>query len=804
MTGNGYTYVGQYKKAINFYKKSLVICSKLLGNDHILMGSTHLNIGITYESSKDYEKALFHIKKAFEIYKKNAIPPSKLYGAFAGVYSSLGDHEKAIYFFEKELSVSKKNYGEDLLDISETLHNMSKVFFDKKDFDKAHHYARKSLEILKTKYTNHQNLSSTYNSIGAIFLEEKKYDNAILSFNKAIKTNAKQESSNNNNFDKNNYHNLNLFIRSLKGKGYAFDKLFENKKNIEYLKKSDSIYKQADNILNVIRSSFKNHQDKITAAELGKKILNQAIGNQLSLYNQTKDKSYLNKALYYSEKSKFNILKESLLETDMKTNSILSNGIRLLRQQLRIKKSYYKSEITKAYSKERFDSLNIKNYESKLFDIDKSLDSISKIIESRYPNYYQLKHQNNIISVGNIQKKIDYQTTILEFFTSDSITYAFTISKNKITVKELKTPKLIESIQELRRSISDKNIAVYKSKAHRLYKNLIAPIQDLIVGDRLIIIPDGPLWHLNFDLLLTQNNDSNNPKKLSYLLKNYTISYANSANLLFTPFKNNLRSKKLKECLAFSFSDSTNIVTSKTMSMAILRDTGDDLPGTRKEIKAIADIINGQYFYGSEAIETNFKKNASQYNILHLALHGEVDNEHPENSKLFFTKSKDTLEDNLLYSHELFALDIPAELTVLSACNTGTGKIAKGEGIMSLGTAFQYAGTKSLLLSSWEVSDQTTPELMKYFYTNLKSGMNKAKALQQAKLEYLNTANINRTHPFYWGGFYLVGDASTIQFSNDYTLYWVIGLMVFVLVFIGIFWRNKKSSILKRKLLLNK
>ncbi|MBQ0740050.1 CHAT domain-containing protein, partial [Aquimarina celericrescens] len=124
----------------------------------------------------------------------------------------------------------------------------------------------------------------------------------------------------------------------------------------------------------------------------------------------------------------------------------------------------------------------------------------------------------------------------------------------------------------------------------------------------------------------------------------------------------------------------------------------------------------------------NFKKKANAYSILHLALHGEVDNERPENSKLYFTKSTDTMEDNMLYSHELFALDIPAELTVLSACNTGAGKIARGEGIMSLGTAFQYAGTKSLVLTSWEVSDQTTPEIMQYFYTNLKSGMNKAKA----------------------------------------------------------------------------
>ncbi len=229
------------------------------------------------------------------------------------------------------------------------------------------------------------------------------------------------------------------------------------------------------------------------------------------------------------------------------------------------------------------------------------------------------------------------------------------------------------------------------------------------------------------------------------------------------------------------------------MSLATLRGTDDDLPGTREEIKAIADIIDGQYYYGAQAIEANFKKNAGAYNILHLALHGEVDHERPENSRLFFTKSKDTLEDNMLYSHELFALDIPAELTVLSACNTGSGKIAAGEGIMSLGTAFQYAGSKSLLLTRWEVSDQTTPQVMKYFYTNLKKDMTKSKALQQAKLNYLANADINRVHPFYWGGFYLVGDTGAIDFKNHHAaLYWSIGLGIIILLILITFWYRKR------------
>ncbi|WP_024771317.1 CHAT domain-containing protein [Aquimarina macrocephali] len=462
-----------------------------------------------------------------------------------------------------------------------------------------------------------------------------------------------------------------------------------------------------------------------------------------------------------------------------------------LEQQLKSERSFCISEMIQERSKQIVDATKITTYENILFDLDRKQDSLTWIIEKNYPKYYQLKHESKIISVAGIQKKLNENTTLLEFFVSDNSIYAFTISKKEIKVTTLHALELSKDVEALRAAIIAKNTIVFKTISYKLYGQLIAPVKDKIKGDQLIIVPDGSLWHLNFDVLLTQNDLSYDPKVLSYLLKEYAVSYASSANLLFAPSKSGLQSEKRQECLAFSFSDS-EIIDAKTMSLATLRAANYDLPGTRKEIKAISDIIDGQYYFGSQAIEANFKKNASQYNILHLALHGDVDNEHPENSKLLFTKGNDTIEDSYLYSHELFAMNIPAELTVLSACNTGSGKIAQGEGIMSLGNAFQYAGTKSLLLSSWEISDQTTPELMRLFYTNLKAGMHKAKALQQAKLQYLNTANINRTDPFYWGGFYLVGDSSPILFKDDTMVYWVMGLGVLIILCIGVLWYQRK------------
>ena len=173
---------------------------------------------------------------------------------------------------------------------------------------------------------------------------------------------------------------------------------------------------------------------------------------------------------------------------------------------------------------------------------------------------------------------------------------------------------------------------------------------------------------------------------------------------------------------------------------------------------------------------------------------GEVDDENPEDSKLYFTKSDDENEDGYLYAHEIFNLDLPAEMAVLSACNTGTGRLTSGEGIIGLGSAFQYAGTKSLVLSKWSVSDATTPTIMKYFYQNLKSGMIKSKALQQAKLKFLHEAIGEQAHPYYWSSFFVLGNNTAVHFKDGTNWYYYL-LFIPLLVLPGYFsYRKFKAA----------
>lgn len=735
-----YKYKGEYDRALKYYKKTLYNNIQRYGEYYIHTALNYNNIGNIYRLKGDYEESLECYKKALYIrtrlFDQNNSTIAETYNDIGALYHAKKQYDSALYYYNKSLKIRAYVFKEKHPDVASSYESLANTYFEKKDNTTAKENYQKALEIRRSIFGEYNpKVALTYTHIANVYVAQKDVTKGLEYYQKAIQSNyIPKDTIVKNKLNIEQYRDPNILLTTLKDQAAAYIYRYQQNKQVQDLKKANSTYQKADTVINYIRQTYTNYQDKVAFAQKAKKVYQGAIKGQLLQHALQKDPKYLEQAFYFAEKSKANTLQEILTESNAKKFTGLPANLAALEKQLRIDRSFYQSKITEERTGIKIDSSKITTYENQLFTIARQQDSITEVLEKKYPKYYQLKHQKNSNSIGDVQRNLGEHTSLLEFFTTDSTTYVFTISKNKNTVHELKTPHLTTAIEKLREAIIGQQISEYKKAAHTLYTQLIAPVADQCIGDQLLIIPDGPLWHLNFELLLTKNDVSNDPAKLSYLLRDFAISYANSANVLFSRDNKNISSKKKQECLAFSFSDSVQATKTNTMRLAALRDAGEDLPGTRKEIRAISSIIDGQYYFGAEAVEKNFKKNANAYSILHLALHGEVDNERPENSKLYFTKSTDTIEDNMLYSHELFALDIPAELTVLSACNTGTGKIAKGEGIMSLGTAFQYAGTKSLVLTSWEVSDQTTPEIMQYFYTNLKAGMNKAKALQQAKL----------------------------------------------------------------------
>jgi CHAT domain-containing protein len=183
------------------------------------------------------------------------------------------------------------------------------------------------------------------------------------------------------------------------------------------------------------------------------------------------------------------------------------------------------------------------------------------------------------------------------------------------------------------------------------------------------------------------------------------------------------------------------------------------LPYSAGEVQTISRLYPQSVCkIGADVTKTFFKDYTKGNRYLHLSTHGYLDHEHAMYSGLLFS-------DGMLQTYGIFNLDIDAELTVLSACQTGLGELKAGEGLVGLARAFMYAGSLSVLVSLWPVSDPSTAAFMKRFYRNLNKGKTKAEALRETKIwmkaksyhtdEHGNV--IKHDHPFYWAPFILVG-----------------------------------------------
>jgi len=191
-----------------------------------------------------------------------------------------------------------------------------------------------------------------------------------------------------------------------------------------------------------------------------------------------------------------------------------------------------------------------------------------------------------------------------------------------------------------------------------------------------------------------------------------------------------------------------------------------NLPWSEKEIEQCSKIVHGKKFLFLNACEENFKQHAPNSKIIHLATHAYINDQNPMYSKFVFNKSNNSFEDGQLHIFELYNMNLNSQLAVLSACNTGAGKLVKGEGIISLARGFRYAGCPNLVMSLWQVDDKSTSIIMKYFYENLARGTGKSESLRKAKLKYLSTADEIKSHPYYWAGFVLLGDDAPVNLNR--------------------------------------
>lgn len=359
------------------------------------------------------------------------------------------------------------------------------------------------------------------------------------------------------------------------------------------------------------------------------------------------------------------------------------------------------------------------------------------------------------------------------------------------SVNSNEVKSLLENLQpENYLSNAQSGYEVYVNQSHLLYQKLVQkPLESFESINKLFIIPDKSLNYLPFDLLIGSMPNSMHAdyKKLTYLIKDYAISYGYSASILFRD--NEERSEEEREHKLLAIAPSYQPILKDTALLATLgkfRNGFEELAYNTSEIEKIENYFDGKTLKAETATEGSFWENYKNYDILHFAMHALVDNEESERSKLVFTPGQDTLYDNYLHNFELYNADMKAKMVVLSACNTGDGELASGEGVKSMAQAFTYAGAESVVMSHWRVDDKASSIMMDYFYKYLAKGEPKDNALRLAKLEFLENASPSQAHPFSWGAFAVVGDVSPLNAPTKWYMHWWIYLTVVSVLLSGV------------------
>lgn len=366
---------------------------------------------------------------------------------------------------------------------------------------------------------------------------------------------------------------------------------------------------------------------------------------------------------------------------------------------------------------------------------------------------------------------------LVEYLTGDSSLYVFYITEKDFRILQLpgtyfipaedgsgayqqvryaySREKLDEEVRKLRASILKQNKPEYVQAAQSVYRTVLQPLERYLKLDRisqLILVPDGSLLYVPFEALLTHKPDSEEWRSMPYLLTSYRVSYTYNYNLVGDVGTGTTGKRSLLALApVFAEADQQTQFGGKIVA---------PLPASEKELNAIAELFRASgrddysVYIGVEARKTRIKGGeASQYRMLHMATHGFVYPEDPVRSGVLLYPDKG--EEGMLYSGELAGLNLDADLVVLSACETGLGKIRKGEGIIGLTRGFLFAGARNVVVTLWPVADESTSRLMTEFYrTILQKNASFPTALSEAKMLLIRQGDF--AAPFYWAPFILV------------------------------------------------
>ena len=771
-------------------------------NNPLLDSELENNLGGLYKEKGDLKKARIHLIKSGELQKSLGFESllALTFNNIGSVYLEEKKYKEALAFLRQSRSFAQKFNLKKELAVS--WNNEGILFFRQEDFQSAKKAFQEALTLQKALNLK-IDTARTLNNLSIIESNTDAIEKALDFVQQAIASLSLKEITSEGYYPNPAESSVlapNLMKDFLQNKG-AFLRVIAEKTTDSVLKARNLeaaylSFELSINLIENLRTQIKSAKSQQLLLQSNIDIYQQLIAILFELGNLTGQQSYHKKAFFYAEKSRARSFLDQLQEQVARASLKLPQAIQAKENNLKSRISVLDANIFSELSKpeDQRNANKIEQWQIEKTDVQIQYTKLTLELEEKFPAYASLKYPKVYGTQEVLSQLLDNENQVIVYFLGKDVSYGWQLSQKVFKMIALPPAADIDKlIRKYRTTLvdplvfqdpDDDEYIFDGTNTHlvtglQVYRTFLKPLVENSNDEikNLLIIPDGVLYYLPFETVLVKLHPKDNKfykKGREYLLNRYSIYYSPSTSVLgmiknqisqrdseemsnrkmFIGFGDPQYKPKRSELEGFEFNPTLNQLGFYELSR---------LFNTIDELDNISSLYpnSATSYLRDEAKEIYAKQNLNGYKYVHFATHGIMDEENPQFSGVVLNLvKKEASQDGFLQASEIFDLKLNADLVTLSACETGLGKVIKGEGMVGLTRAFLYAGSPSIVVSLWTVADESTSKLMIYFYEFLSKGFSKNEALRQAKLTLMHLEDDEEliyNDPFFWGPFILNG-----------------------------------------------
>ena len=766
--GNAYFGLNDFTRAKENYLTAMANLKQTLKPSHSYFADLYVKIGLCYQKTDEAETGLALMLEAKEAYLKsgkehpNYIAFLQRLGQF---YLAEKQYSGAIEQMELCLAAKEKRYGEQSTALISTLLGLGEACQEAGEFVRAETFYRRGLYIAGDWTDGRYNLRFRfYGKLAELRFVQGDYSGSLTLCDTAFAVAGFDPERPGNVLPRDFFRELcQICARSLMEQ-------FRLTADTTLLLRAERCFSLAAATLHRELDEITVNSSKEILYDRDHPVLQQWLEARMKLFEATANPEHAEMAFQIAGQSKAFLLAEAMRRSGALRYAGVPDSI--LQSELSLRENIVTAE-------KKLDTLNrhrSARMASAALAINLELsgtraeyDALHRRIEKTYPDYFRLRNIRHDIPTEQLRQNwLAPDQALLMYSLTDAHVFVFVLTRDTFCTATLPLDfPLEDEIKQLRKYLTgyhteqdppdalyDTHLDAYIVLAQSLYQKLVLPVASLLPA-RVVVVPEGALCYLPFEALLTgAPADAGNFRSYPFWIREKAVSYSLSTDYLVeTAMPGTRKFEKHWLGLApFAGNNKPGIKETRGVSNEHFM----PLPYSGTEVGAIAALLQGEVWLDAAARPGRFRTEAARYRILHLATHSRADDRLGDFSFLAVSNAGAPLP-----AKDLYQFSLAADMVVLSACETGGGKLHRGEGIIGMVRAFTFAGARSIVASLWVAHDQCTAGLMLDYYRNLLNGLPKDVAMQEARLQRMELAPAD-AHPFFWAGFRVFGNVEPL------------------------------------------